>query len=319
VARLRSRTGRQVPSGAMPWYSMVITVHTMSNEENLAPRDSGSTINPGSEGLQESRSGSITRAGLLIINGDDWGRDSNTTGRMLDCALRGSLSSVSAMVFMSDSERAAQLAREHGIDAGLHLNLTLPFSDPACPANLKERQRKLVAFLTRHAMARVVFHPGLTNTFEYVVTSQLEEFGRLYGGSPQRIDGHHHVHLCANVLLGGLLPKGTLVRRNFSFLPGEKSLANRLYRKAIDNRLARRHQLVDFLFPLAPLEPRARLDRIVSVAQKNIVEVETHPVNPDEYRFLTGEEVVRWANGTPIAPGFFPSCRDRNVMQGART
>jgi YdjC-like protein len=303
----------------MPGYSTVITVNTMSNEANVAPQDSGSTINPGSEGPQESRSGSITRTGLLIINADDWGRDTETTGRMLDCALRGSVSAVSAMVFMSDSERSAQLAREHGIDAGLHLNLTLPFSDPVCPANLKERQRKLVAFLTRHAMARVVFHPGLKNTFEYVVKSQLEEFGRLYGGSPRRIDGHHHVHLCANVLLGGLLPEGTLVRRNFSFLPGEKGLVNRLYRKAIDNRLSRRHQLVDFLFPLAPLEPRARLERIRSLAQQHIVEVETHPVNADEYRFLTGEEVVGWANGMPIASGFLPRRADRNVMRGART
>jgi len=291
----------------------------MSNEAKVALRGSGTTINPCSDGPQESRSGDIARTGLLIINADDWGRDSDTTGRMLDCALRRSLSSVSAMVFMSDSQRSAQLAREHGIDAGLHLNLTLPFSDPGCAANLKEHQRKLVAFLTRHAMARVIFHPGLTNTFEYVVKSQLEEFGRLYGSSPQRIDGHHHVHLCANVLLGGLLPKGALVRRNFSFLPGEKSLVNRLYRKAIDNRLARRHQLVDFLFPLAPLEPRARLDRIVALAQQNIIEVETHPVNADEYKFLTGEEVERWANGTPIAYGFLPRRGDRNVMQGART
>ena len=258
-------------------------------------------------------------AGLLIINADDWGRDNETTARMLDCLLRRSVSSVSAMVFMSDSERSAQLAHEHGIDAGLHLNLTLPFSEPACPSNLKERQRKLVVFLTRHPLARVVFHPGLANTFEYVVKSQLEEFGRLYGVSPKRIDGHHHVHLCANVLLGGLLPKGTLVRRNFSFLPGEKSLVNRLYRKAIDNRLARRHQIVDFLFPLAPLEPRARLERIRSLAQQHMVEVETHPVNADEYRFLTGSEVIRWTNGTPIAPGFLASRSDRNVMQGART
>ena len=51
----------------------------------------------------------------------------------------------------------------------------------------------------------------------YVVKAQLEEFERLYGRAPNRIDGHHHAHLCANVVLAGLLPAGTIVRRNFSF------------------------------------------------------------------------------------------------------
>ena len=47
----------------------------------------------------------------LIINADDWGRDNETTDRSLDCVLRGSVSSVSAMMFMEDSERAAGIAR----------------------------------------------------------------------------------------------------------------------------------------------------------------------------------------------------------------
>ena len=109
-----------------------------------------------------------------------------------------------------------------------------------------------------------------------------------------------------------------MVRRNFSFLPGEKSLANRLYRKAMDSRLARRHVMVDFLFPLAPLEPRARLERVRALAEQHVVEVETHPINADEYKFLTGEEVVRWTKGMPIAARFFAAGNDRNIMQGAR-
>jgi hypothetical protein len=40
--------------------------------------------------------------GLLIINADDWGRDAHTTDNILDCALRGTISSVSAMLFMED-------------------------------------------------------------------------------------------------------------------------------------------------------------------------------------------------------------------------
>src|SRR5713226_4540807 len=77
-----------------------------------------------------------------------------------------------------------------------------------------------------------------------------------------------HMHLCANALLAGLLPLGTLVRRNFSFQPGEKGAVNRLHRQAVDKRLARRHRLTDFFFSLPPLEPQSRLERILSLAHQ---------------------------------------------------
>ena len=78
-----------------------------------------------------------SHAGLLIINADDWGFDRGTTDRIFQPALRKTVSSVSAMVFMEDSERAAAMARESEIDAGLHLNLTTPFSASNCPADRK--------------------------------------------------------------------------------------------------------------------------------------------------------------------------------------
>jgi hypothetical protein len=205
------------------------------------------------------------------------------------------------MVFMQDSARASAIARERGIEAGLHLNLTTPFSAPGCPAQLVERQQELARYLTRHRLAQVVFHPGLVRSFEYVVAAQLDEFRRLYGAEPKRLDGHHHMHLCANVLLQGLLPPGTLVRRNFSFQPGEKSLWNRLYRRFVDGRLARRHRIVDFFFSLVPLAPPGRLERIFSLARQFVVEVETHPVNPEEYRFLAGGEIFRQIEDVRIA------------------
>src|SRR2546425_11816891 len=96
-----------------------------------------------------------SQAGLLIVNADDWGRDPRTTGRILDCALWGAVSSVSAMVFMEDSERAAALARERRIEAGLHLNLTTPFSASACSSRLVERQQELAQCLLRHRFAQV--------------------------------------------------------------------------------------------------------------------------------------------------------------------
>ena len=230
----------------------------------------------------------VLNGGSLIINADDWGRSRETTDRIFECWERGCISSVSAMVFMEDSERAAALARERGIDAGLHLNFTTLFSGQSYPAMLQEHQQRIARRLRRHRFAPVVFYPELIRSFQYVVSAQLDEFARLYGGAPQRLDGHHHMHLCSNVVLGRLLQAGTAVRRNFSFEPGEKSFANRIYRRAIDRFLSRRHLLTDFFFSLTPLAPTERLDRIFSLSHHSVVEVETHPVNPEEYRFLAG-------------------------------
>lgn len=242
-----------------------------------------------------------TIVGSLIVNADDWGRDTENTDRTLDCISVGSVSSVSAMVFMADSERAANLAQEHRIDAGLHLNLTTSFSAGSAPARVREHQARIARYLSWHRFGYVVFHPGLRNSFHYVVSAQLEEFERIYGRMPERIDGHHHAHLCANVLHGKLLPEGTIVRRNFTFDPAEKGLANRLYRSWVDRKLGRRHRLVDYFFSLEPLEPRARLQRIFSYAQAFHVEIETHPVNPKEYAFLRSGEIFQVCADVPIA------------------
>jgi hypothetical protein len=285
----------------------------MQREANTIPAQRGdlpaslgteSSVSSGPAAESADRSGLVSHTGLLIVNADDWGRDHDTTDRTLECFLRGTISSVSAMVFMEDSERAAAMALGRGIDTGLHLNFTTPFSAPNCPARLVQRQRELAAYLRRHRFAMVVFHPGLIRSFEYVMAAQLEEFARLYGAAPGRLDGHHHMHLCANVLLGRLLPPGTIVRRNFSFQPGEKSFGNRLYRKVVDSLLGRRHHLADFFFSLPPLEPPDRLQKIFSLARKFVVEVETHPLKPEEYRFLAEGEIFRWAGDCPIAPRY---------------
>lgn len=270
-----------------------------------APLETASSDRPEESGERAVRNDRRAGGGLLIVNADDWGRNRETTDRTLDCIRAGGVSSVSAMVFMEDSERAAAVARERGIDAGLHLNLTTAFGVPGSAARLVEHQQRLSKYLSRHRFGQVVFHPGLASSFEYVVAAQLEEFSRLYGAEPDRIDGHHHAHLCMNVLLCGLLPAGTIVRRNFSFRPGEKSLGNRLYRKVVDRMLARRHRLTDFFFSLEPIDP-GRLERIGSLAREYVVELETHPVSPEEYLLLEGGDIFRLTGSARIAS--FRSC-----------
>jgi hypothetical protein len=208
------------------------------------------------------------------------------------------------MVFMEDSERAASVALAEKIDAGLHLNLTSRFTAKNCPARLADRHERIAAFLRRASFAQMVFHPGLISSFEYVVNNQVDEFQRLYGQAPRRIDGHHHMHLCANVMFGGLLPAGTVVRRNFSFQPGQKSVFNRIYRRAMDGMLARRHKLTDYFFSLPPLAPADRLDGIFALAHRSVVEVETHPINPDEYAFLTRGGMLASVGELAIAPAY---------------
>jgi hypothetical protein len=115
----------------------------------------------------------------------------------------------------------------------------------------------------------------------------------LYGVPPTRIDGHHHMHLCANVLWQQLLPRGVIVRRNFSFARGEHHLVNRAYRRAVDAILVRRHRLVDYLYSIQPLEGPGRLERIAALARGSSVELETHPIDLTEFRFLTSAEFER--------------------------
>lgn len=231
---------------------------------------------------------------MLIINADDWGRDSNTTDRIRECVQCGAVSSVSAMVFMEDSKRAALIARDAGILAGLHLNFTTAFTFPSQSPNLRKHQARVSAFLLRSPIAQAFFHPGLADSFAYLVRAQCEEYANLYGTPPERLDGHHHMHLCANVLFQRLLPSGAMVRKSFSFRRGEKSVWNLTYRRLIDAMLRRNHLVSDYFFSLAPLEPRERLGYISSMAADYFVEVETHPALVDEYNFLTSDEIFRY-------------------------
>jgi chitin disaccharide deacetylase len=266
-------------------------------------RDSQSRSVP-ARANSRARDASEPPVAAVIMNADDWGRDVLTTNRTLDCVLGGSVSSVSAMVFMADSERAAGLARLHGVDAGLHLNFTLPFSAASCPPRLLAHQLKLAHSLKSYWRAATIYHPGLAASFEYVVNAQIEEYRRLFGAPPSRIDGHHHMHLSRNVAVQRLLPEGVIVRRNLSFTSGEKGYLNRLFRLRQDRKLARRHRMADFFFDLLPIEPGTRLEKIFSLANRYDIEIETHPARDEEYEFLMNGGLGRLAKNVAIAQGY---------------
>jgi predicted glycoside hydrolase/deacetylase ChbG (UPF0249 family)/glycosyltransferase involved in cell wall biosynthesis len=220
----------------------------------------------------------------VILNADDWGMRASATDRILDCVMGRFISSTSAMVFMADSERAADLARRHNLDVGLHLNLTAPFTAARVPTALTVHQSRVARFL-RKGRLLPFFHPLLTSSFAYSVRAQLDEFTRLYGAQPNRVDGHHHAHLCANVRWQKLIPGGIMVRRNFTFRPGEKGALNRFYRSMQDKRLARRYRIADYFFNFAPLDEE-RLREILKLARHGDMEIECHPERDAEYEFL---------------------------------
>ena len=112
------------------------------------------------------------------------------------------------------------------------------------------------------------------------------------------------MHLCANVLRQRLLPEGIVVRRNLSFRPGEKGVLNRLYRGFIDAKLARRHRLAGYFFDLVPLEPHTRFAAIIELANRFDVEVETHPVREEEYRFLINGGLAALSDDVSVARGY---------------
>ena len=160
---------------------------------------------------------------MLIINADDWGRSAVETDAALRCYKAGRITSVSAMVFMANSERAAELAKENQVDAGLHLNFSETFTGKNNSKRLSECHNRLVRYLRRNKYSQLFYNPFLRKAFSYSYQAQVEEFERLFGKPPSYIDGHHHMHLCANLLLSKLIPAGMKIRRNFSFWPGEKS------------------------------------------------------------------------------------------------
>lgn len=236
--------------------------------------------------MDQLETGRAVASPVVIVNADDWGIRTRATDRILDCIRLGTVSSTSAMVFMADSERAAELACREGVDTGLHLNLTAQFDGEGVSSELKRHQELVIGVLRGSRFAPRFFHRRIASSVEYLVKAQLEEYARLYGSMPRRADGHHHIHLCANVMRQQLLPAGILVRRNFTFRAGEKSAFNRMLRARQDRRLARRHRILDYLFNIMPLNPE-RLRSIVDLGRHANVEIEAHPEVDVEYEFLT--------------------------------
>jgi chitin disaccharide deacetylase len=227
---------------------------------------------------------------MLIITADDYGKTRHATDSIFECFSHKRITSASAMVFMEDSKRAASLPLKTKPEVGLHLNFTMPFSSSNIPLKLREHLNRVVSYLAKHKFTQVVYNPFLADSFAFLFLAQQGEFVRLYGRMPEFYNGHHHMHLCANLLAAGLIPRGAKVRGTFTFERGEKNLFNLLYRRMLEIHVSKKFVSTDSFFSIAPVQNQDRVRQIINRAGREAVELEVHPENLEEMEFLLSPE-----------------------------
>lgn len=242
---------------------------------------------------------------MLIINADDWGASSFITGRIKDFIDKGIVNTTSAMVFMEDSRNAAELAKDKGIDTGLHFNATEPFTRGNISPVLKEKHQRLINYLRKNKLSQVIYNPFLHKEFEYVFKSQYEEYARLFGKVPNRIDGHQHMHLCTNMLIGNFIPNKSRVRRTYTFAFGEKDLINRSYRIVVDQIITKRYECTNYFYSLGEViykKGKGQLETLKSIlglAHNNSIEIHIHPHMQADYEYCQSGQFIKELNQTP--------------------
>jgi chitin disaccharide deacetylase len=230
--------------------------------------------------------------GLLIVNADDWGYDEPTTRAIADCHRAGGLTSTTAMVFMEGSRAAAERARDlPQLGIGLHLNLIEEYSDSATPAPVRERQRRLIEYFRRRRLRRWLYDPWVRREVDRIVADQFEGFVELYGRAPTHLDGHHHCHLAANVLLSPSVPRGTKIRNALS--DGRSGALVDGLRQVRERALYRRFRSTNYFFSVVTAWPGLRgqpPDDQLGLSRRASVEIMVHPAFPEEYDPLRSPE-----------------------------
>lgn len=239
-------------------------------------------------------------SGLLIVNADDYGAAAPTTDAILDCFERGAVTSATTMVWMEDSERAAEVARERKLPVGLHLNLTMPFDGPGVPDEVAERQKRLTGKLGRRlGLTRWAYRPRLRGAVDQALSDQLGKFQELYGHAPTHVDGHNHVHISPNVLFSKSLPRGIKVRNSHDYAGALGDSPKVLRRALIRGRFA----TTDSFFSIRSIHPDfggSGLEEALGLARERPVEVMVHPHWEDEYELLKSDGWRRAIAGLPL-------------------
>jgi predicted glycoside hydrolase/deacetylase ChbG (UPF0249 family) len=212
-------------------------------------------------------------SGLLIVNADDFGVNRRVTEAIVECFASGSISSATAMVWMSDSDRAAADAMERGLPIGLHLNLTLPLNGTLTPELVRARQHEATKYLGRDTWSTTKLRGAQAQLVTDVVAEQLERFRELYG-EPTHVDGHHHVHL--HPVVQAAIPDTLPVR---PFLRHPRKAQGRMNRE--ERALHKRFLAPRYAFAFEHVHPALGgygLDAL-GRASSDVLEVMVHPID----------------------------------------
>jgi predicted glycoside hydrolase/deacetylase ChbG (UPF0249 family) len=246
--------------------------------------------------------------GLLIVNADDWGGFRTGTDAIETCFAAGAISSSTAMVHMTDSRRAAEIAIDRGRPIGLHLNLTQPFDGPDVPLAVRERQGRLCGHFERLGPRRWILSPDprMHTLVADAIRDQLEQFAELYKREPTHVDSHHHVHVCPDVFLSRALARGSRVRQTLSPPPSSARRDPRTLARELKHRvLARRFVTTDRLWvakELSPADGAVAIATAVAIACARTVEIMVHPSFEEELRVLRSESWLQALADAPPGP-----------------
>jgi predicted glycoside hydrolase/deacetylase ChbG (UPF0249 family) len=174
---------------------------------------------PGLKSDPERTARHMTRT---VVNADDWGADAESTNAISRCFESGAISRTSGMVYMADSERAADIALREELPVGLHVNLTTPFDGRGISSAVRTRHERVTRAFRRSRLRGTRWHfhrrrwltdPDLLQAVRICIEDQIAGFRELYGRKPSHFDGHHDVHRCPTVLHSGGIPAGAQIRR----------------------------------------------------------------------------------------------------------
>ena len=225
------------------------------------------------------------------------------------------------MVYMADSRRAADLAREGERPTGLHLNFTQPFDAADVPDAVRERQRRLCNYFAHLRLRRWWYSPDprIHRLVADGLRDQLDQYVKCYEAQPTHLDSHHHVHVCLDVLLCRSL-SDRCVRQTMSPAPldlrGTSGYARSLLRRAKHRLLARRSITTDFFWRVADLGDgfdAVPIARAVEIAREYAVEVMVHPSFENELELLCSSRWLETVHAAPI--GSYAILAARNKTQ----
>ncbi|MGO9908362.1 MAG: ChbG/HpnK family deacetylase [Solirubrobacteraceae bacterium] len=234
---------------------------------------------------------------LLIVNADDLGIEPRVSNAILECFQSGSISSTTALVWMRDSDRAAEIARHAHIPTGLHLNLIEPYTAPDVPPRVAQTQRRVVERLGKGGLGPQLYHRAWSEDFGQCIRDQLSRFTELYGVPPTHVDGHRHMHLAMNALLSRALQPVRRCRRPVNRPARESASYKRLARSALSVLVRLRFITTDACFSVRSLHPElggSGLDETLARADRSSIELFVHPGYRDELPLLRSAAWRAW-------------------------